>query len=93
MGCAHLFLLAKAVGPGLGLQVNLRVPVCVVHDDAVSCLQVQPHAAGARAQQKHAQAAAGVIEPAHLPATARSIRYTSAPMVHADIMLSAMCTG
>ena len=63
---AHLFLLADAVRPGLGLQIDLGVPVRVIHDDSVGCLQVEAQSTGSCAQQEHAQAALSVIELAHL---------------------------
>ena len=63
---AHLLLLANAVRPGLGLQIDLGVPVRVIHYDCVGCLQVEAQSASSRAEQEHAQAAVSVIELAHL---------------------------
>ena len=63
---SDLLLLTNAMGSGLSLEVDLGVPVCVVHDDGVSCLEVQAHSPGSGAQQEDAQAAAWVTESAHL---------------------------
>lgn len=45
-------LLAQPVGPGLGLQVIVGVPVTVVDDDGVSCGQVDAQAPGFGGQQE-----------------------------------------
>ena len=38
----HLFGLPDTVGPILGLQVHLRIPVRVIDDDNVGCGKVDP---------------------------------------------------
>lgn len=66
MASADLLLLTYAVCSGLSLEVDLRVPVCVVHDDRVSRLEIQTHTPSSGAQQKDTQAAGWITESAYL---------------------------
>ncbi len=42
---------------GLGLQVDLGIPVTVIHDGSVGCLQVEAYSSGPGAQQENEEAA------------------------------------
>lgn len=54
----HLPFLPYPVCPSLSLQVYLWVPISVIHDDSVCCLQVETHSASPYAQQEDVDVAA-----------------------------------
>ena len=48
----HLLGLAQAMDASLGLQIDLRVPVAVIHYGCVCSLKVQPHSTCPGAQKE-----------------------------------------
>lgn len=49
----HLLVLTNTVSSSLRLLIDCRIVVCVVHDDCVCCLEIEPHTARPQAQQEH----------------------------------------
>lgn len=50
------------MSPRLGLQVDLRIPVAVIHNDGIGRLEVEANAPGAEAEQEREDAAVGCVE-------------------------------
>ena len=88
-----MFLLADPMCPINGLQIRLWVPIVVVHDHDIGCLQVDPQAPSTGGQQEHELRAAWCVELFNVALTLYPTRVSinTAIFVATDMTVVCLC--